>query len=137
MTGYPETIRERSGIYASDYRRSVAFRHRVTANFARLVIPHSLGILTAFRDIQPQAPSHVLIIPNEHIPTAADVSEEHEATLGHMLVVAAKIARDEGIDENGYRLIINCKDDGHQEVNHLHMHLLGGRPLGRMLAAAR
>lgn len=93
--------------------------------------------VTAFTDIQPQAPCHVLIIPNEHIPTAADVTEQHEKTLGHMLVVAARIAREQGIDESGYRLIINCKDDGHQEVNHLHMHLLGGRPLGRMLSAKR
>ncbi len=91
--------------------------------------------VTAFKDIQPQAPCHVLIVPNEHIPTAADVTEAHEKTLGRMMVVAARIAREHGIDESGYRLIINCKDDGHQEVNHLHMHLLGGRPLGRMLAA--
>jgi len=91
--------------------------------------------VTAFKDIQPQAPCHVLIVPNEHIPTAADVTADHESTLGHMLVVAAQIAREQGIDQSGYRLIINCKDDGHQEVNHLHMHLLGGRRLGRMLSA--
>ena len=93
--------------------------------------------VTAFRDIQPQAPCHILIIPNEQIETASDVKPEHEALMGHMMVVAAKIAHDEGIDESGFRLIVNCKDDGHQEVNHLHMHLLGGRRLGRMLAATR
>ena len=63
-----------------------------------------------------------------------DVTEEDENTLGHMFVVAKKIARDLGIAESGYRLLINCREDGGQEVFHLHMHLLGGRKLGPMLA---
>ena len=90
--------------------------------------------VTAFRDIHPQAPSHILIIPNKPIPTVNDVSEEDEAALGHLFVVAAKLAREEGIDEDGYRLLVNCGRHGGQEVYHLHMHLLGGRPLGRMVA---
>ena len=90
--------------------------------------------VTAFRDINPKAPVHILIIPNKLIPTVADVKEEDEAVLGHMVTVAAKIARDEGIAANGYRLLINCKEHGGQEVYHLHMHLFGGRPLGPMLA---
>ncbi len=90
--------------------------------------------VTAFKDIHPQAPVHVLIVPNKEIPTVDDVTPEDEALLGHMFVVAKQIARDQGIDESGYRLLINCKGDGGQEVNHLHMHLLGGRRLGPMLA---
>ena len=89
--------------------------------------------VTAFRDIQPQAPTHILIIPNKAIPTVNDVTAEDEAVLGHLFVVAAKLAREEGIAEDGYRLIINCNRDGGQIVFHLHMHLLGGRPMGRMV----
>lgn len=89
-------------------------------------------LVTAFRDLSPQAPVHVLIVPNEAVPTAADVTREHEAALGRMFTVARHIAEAEGLDE-GYRLIVNCKEHGGQEVRHLHMHLLGGRPLGPML----
>ena len=89
--------------------------------------------VTAFRDIQPQAPTHILIIPNKAIPTVNDVTTEDEALLGHLFVVAAKLAHEEGIAEDGYRLIINCNRDGGQLVFHLHMHLLGGRPMGRMV----
>lgn len=92
------------------------------------------GTVTAFRDIAPKAPVHVLIVPNKPIPTAADVTTEDEAVLGRMITVARKLAEQEGISDNGYRLIINCKDHGGQEVPHLHLHLLGGRPLGPMLA---
>ena len=90
-------------------------------------------LVTAFRDINPAAPTHVLIVPNHVIPTVDDVSEADELALGRLFTVAKKIAREEGIDENGYRLIINCKQHGGQEVYHLHMHLLGGQPLGPML----
>jgi len=91
-------------------------------------------LVTAFRDIAPQAPSHILIIPNVLIPTVNDVTAEHEAALGRLFTVAAKIAEQEGIAEDGYRLIMNCNRHGGQEVYHIHMHLLGGRPLGPMLA---
>lgn len=90
-------------------------------------------LVTAFRDISPQAPTHILIIPNILIPTMNDVTLEHEATLGRMMTTAAKIAEQEGIAENGYRLIVNCNRDGGQEVYHIHMHLVGGRTLGPML----
>lgn len=91
-------------------------------------------LVTAFRDISPRLPTHVLIVPNQHIPTIDDVTAEDEATLGRMLTVARKIARDEGIHENGYRLIINCGEHGRQEVPHIHMHLLGGDDVGPMIA---
>ena len=90
-------------------------------------------LVTAFRDISPQAPVHVLIVPNVLIPTAADVEPEHEAALGRMFTVAAKVAEEAGL-QRGYRLIVNCKSHGGQEVYHLHMHLVGGQPLGPMLA---
>jgi histidine triad (HIT) family protein len=91
-------------------------------------------LVTAFRDINPQAPTHILIIPSKLIPTANDVTAEDEITLGRMITVAAKLAAQEGIAADGYRLMINCNRHGGQEVYHLHMHLLGGRPLGPMLA---
>ena len=90
--------------------------------------------VTAFRDINPQAPTHILIIPNKIIPTVNDVSEADEATLGHMFIVARDLARSEGIADDGYRLLVNCGEHGNQEVLHLHMHLVGGVQLGRMLS---
>jgi histidine triad (HIT) family protein len=89
--------------------------------------------VTAFRDINPQAPVHILIVPNKLIPTANDVLPEDEQLIGHMFVVARTIAAQEGIAESGYRLLVNCNRDGGQEVYHLHLHLLGGRRLGPML----
>ncbi|PHM63713.1 purine nucleoside phosphoramidase [Xenorhabdus ishibashii] len=91
-------------------------------------------LVTAFRDISPQAPTHVLIIPNVLIPTINDVTADHELTLGRLFTVAAKIAKEEGIAEDGYRLIMNCNRHSGQEVFHIHMHLVGGRPLGPLLA---
>ena len=89
-------------------------------------------LVTAFRDIHPQAPVHVLIVPNHVIPTAADVTEADEPALGRLLLVARKVAEQEGIADDGYRLIVNCRGHGGQEVDHLHLHLLGGEPLGPM-----
>ncbi len=90
-------------------------------------------LVTAFRDINPIAPIHILIVPNKYIPTVNDVTKEDERVMGRMLLAAKKIAEQEGIAESGYRLLINCNEDGGQEVFHVHMHLLGGRPLGPML----
>jgi histidine triad (HIT) family protein len=91
-------------------------------------------LVTAFRDVAPRVDSHILIVPNKHIATVNDVTSEDELTLGRMITVAKKLAKEEGIDEKGYRLIINCNNDGGQEVYHIHMHLLGGQPLGAMLS---
>ncbi len=90
--------------------------------------------VTAFRDINPQMPVHILIIPNKLIPTVNDVTPEDEGMLGHMFIVAKQVAEQEGIAEDGYRLIMNCGPHGHQEVMHMHMHLVGGRPVGRMIS---
>jgi histidine triad (HIT) family protein len=89
--------------------------------------------LIAFEDIRPAAPVHILIVPNKPIPTANDIADEDEVLIGHMVLVARRIARERGIADSGYRLIINCNSDGGQEVYHLHLHLLGGRPLGPMV----
>lgn len=94
-------------------------------------------LVTAFRDIHPQRPTHVLIIPNRHIPSVDDVTADDEATLGRLFTVARQIARDEGISDSGYRLIINCGEHGRQEVPHIHMHLLGGDDVGPMLTRKR
>ena len=83
--------------------------------------------VTAFRDINPVSPTHVLIIPNEHIASVNDLTRDDEALVGHMFTVAQQIAADEGINESGYRLIINTGPDGGQEVFHIHLHLLGGQ----------
>lgn len=81
-----------------------------------------------FRDINPQAPTHVLVVPRKPIATLDDVSEDDAALASHLLLVAKKIAADEGLAD-GYRIVINCGADGGQSVDHLHMHLLGGRKL--------
>lgn len=91
-------------------------------------------LVTAFRDISPKAPSHILIIPNKLIPTVNDVTEDDELALGRMFTVARKLAKEEGISEDGYRLQVNCNRHGGQEVYHIHMHLLGGKHLGPMLS---
>jgi histidine triad (HIT) family protein len=91
-------------------------------------------LVTAFRDISPKAPTHILVIPNKVIPTINDVETADELALGRMITVASKLAAKEGIAEDGYRLLINCNEHGGQEVFHIHLHLLGGQPLGPMLA---
>ncbi|GGY89934.1 MULTISPECIES: purine nucleoside phosphoramidase [Shewanella] len=91
-------------------------------------------LVTAFRDIAPKAPVHLLIVPNHVIPTINDVKASDEQALGRMFTVAAKLAEEAGIAEDGYRLIVNCNEYGGQEVFHVHMHLLGGEPLGPMLS---
>ena len=90
-------------------------------------------LVTAFRDINPAASTHVLIVPNKLIATVNDLTEDDEQIAGRMLLVAKKLAEQEGIAEDGYRLIINCNRHGGQEVYHLHLHLIGGRPLGPMI----
>ena len=90
--------------------------------------------VTAFRDINPQAPIHILIVPNKVIPTVNDLTEADQMVAGKLLLVAQKLAAEAGIAENGYRLLINYNAHGGQEVFHLHLHLIGGRPLGPMLA---
>ena len=86
-------------------------------------------LVYAFRDIEPQAPVHILIIPKEHIASANDLNDRNCAIVGHIFSVAAKIAKSEGIEKGGYRIVNNCGADGGQTVGHLHFHMLGGRSL--------
>jgi len=84
----------------------------------------------AFRDIGPKAPVHILVIPKKDIARVSEAMTEDEPLLGHLLTVVAQIARQEGVDETGYRLVINKGRDAGESVPHLHVHLLGGRALG-------
>ena len=90
-------------------------------------------LVTCFRDINPVAPTHILIVPNCEIASVNDFEETDERLAGHMLLVARRLAREEGIAESGYRLILNCNRDGGQEVMHVHLHLVGGRRMGPMV----
>lgn len=84
----------------------------------------------AFKDISPQAPIHFLVIPKKPIATTNDISEEDEALVGYLHRVAAKVAKDLGVAEQGYRTVMNCNADGGQTVYHIHLHVLAGKPLG-------
>ncbi len=84
----------------------------------------------AFNDINPQAPMHALVIPRKHIPTTNEIPDEDTALVGHMVQVAAKIAKQNGYDESGYRTVFNCNTHGGQTVYHIHLHVLAGKPLG-------
>ena len=87
-------------------------------------------LVLAFRDINPQAPTHILIIPKIEIPKVTDIrGSEHSELLGAMFDAANQIAKDEGVDEEGFRLVFNCGPKGGQEVYHIHMHLMGGRQM--------
>jgi len=87
----------------------------------------------AFRDINPVAPVHLLIIPKKHIPSLAHLPEAESPLIGHMVNIANQLARGEGVSESGYRLAMNCGEEGGQLVPHLHLHLLGGRKLSDKL----
>ncbi len=88
---------------------------------------HKDDLVTAFRDIRPRAPVHVLVIPNEHIPSAADLTAAHGEVLARMFEVARRIAEQENVLASGYRLVINVGPAAGQSVDHLHLHVLGGR----------
>jgi histidine triad (HIT) family protein len=104
--------------------------------FARIIrreiparIEHEDDLCLAFHDVAPQAPVHVLVIPKRQLPSLAEATEADSPLLGHLVAVAAVLARKLGLTD-GYRLVVNCGQDGGQTVHHLHVHLLGGRPLG-------
>lgn len=89
---------------------------------------HEDDVCVAFNDLSPQAPTHILIIPRDHVDSLEKASGEQKETLGHLLLTAAEIARKQGYAEDGYRVVINTNADGGQTVFHLHVHLLAGRP---------
>jgi histidine triad (HIT) family protein len=86
-------------------------------------------LVSAFRDINPVAPTHILIIPNQHVQDSNMLGEEHKDVAAQMLLVVSDIAKSEGIDQSGYRLIMNTGPDGNQEVMHMHLHLIGGQKM--------
>ena len=81
----------------------------------------------AFRDLNPQAPTHVLIVPRQHIATINDIDDEHQALVGSLFTAAKSIAANEGLSDDGYRVVMNCNEAAGQTVFHIHLHLLGGR----------
>lgn len=99
-------------------------RREIPAN-----IVYETDQVLAFRDIDPKAPVHILIIPKQHIRTVNDIRADQATVVGEMVLAAQAIAAQEGIAESGYRLVMNCNDDGGQSVFHIHLHLLGGRHL--------
>ena len=93
-------------------------------------VVHQDDELTAFRDIRPQAPTHILIVPNVHIASTNEMTDEHVALMGRIVQLAAVLAHQEGIAAGGYRLVVNTGPNAGQSVGHFHLHLLGGRRLG-------
>jgi histidine triad (HIT) family protein len=110
----------------------------VFCRIARKEIPSTLlhddPDVVAFEDIHPRAKVHVLVVPKRHLATANELGAGDEPLAGRLLVVASEIAKRRRIDSDGYRLIVNCNRHGGQEVLHLHLHLLGGEPLGAMIS---
>jgi histidine triad (HIT) family protein len=100
---------------------------KIVANEAKATIVYRDEQVTAFRDLHPVAPTHILIIPNKHIESVNALDVEDEQLMGHIFTTAHRLAKDEGIDKNGYRIITNTGLDGGQTVFHLHLHLIGGR----------
>ncbi len=102
---------------------------RIVAGEIAAGIVHSDAHAVVFRDVNPQTPVHLLVIPREHVESLNDTGRSDELLLGHLLRVAARAANEAGISESGYRTVINTGADGGQSVFHLHVHVLGGRPL--------
>lgn len=90
---------------------------------------HEDELCIAFHDISPQAPVHVLVVPKQHIPRVAEASATDQSVLGHLLLTAASVAKKLGLEQSGFRVVINNGRDGGETVPHLHVHVLGGRPL--------
>lgn len=89
--------------------------------------------ILSFKDINPAAPIHILVIPKKHIKSLAQLQEQDEALIGKIYTVINKVAQEQGVKEKGYRVIVNCGEDGGQEVGHLHFHLLAGKKLGEKI----
>jgi histidine triad (HIT) family protein len=103
---------------------------KIVAGQIPAVIVYKTDQVTAFRDVNPQLPTHVLIVPNDHVPNTEALEPENDALVGSVVRAAREIARQEGLSERGYRLVINAGPDALNSVPHLHVHLLGGRAMG-------
>jgi histidine triad (HIT) family protein len=106
---------------------------KIIAKEIPATIVYQDNLVTAFKDINPVAPVHILIVPNIEIASTNDVMPDHEQLLGHLFTVAKQVAKEQGVAESGYRLIVNNGSDSGQEVAHLHVHLIGGRKLGPLV----
>ena len=93
-------------------------------------IVHESDQILAFRDTNPQAPTHILLIPKEHVPSVREITDKHAKWLVELMRTAAHLAKAEGVDQSGWRIVANVGPDAGQTVHHLHVHLLGGRPMG-------
>jgi histidine triad (HIT) family protein len=102
---------------------------RIVAGGAPADVLHETDTVVAFRDLRPQAPAHILLIPKEHIEDLTEIGDEHGTVLVDIVKAAAHLAETEGIHESGWRLVANVGPDAGQSVYHLHFHLLGGRPM--------
>ena len=102
---------------------------RIVANQATANILYRDEQVTAFRDTRPVGPTHLLIVPNKHIDSLNTIQEEDDALLGYLFAVARRLAVKEGVDQSGYRLVLNTNKDAGQSVFHLHLHLIGGRSM--------
>jgi len=114
----------------SNEKKSIIFKNIVLRKCFSIIV-HQDELVTAFEDKHKLAPIHILIIPNNYIQSMNYIKSEDKLLLGHMLYVSTKLAKKFNISKNGYRLIINCNKHGGQEVPYLHVHLLGGRKLGK------
>jgi len=106
---------------------------KIAAGEAPADMVHQEEEFVAFRDILPQAPIHILVIPRTHITSSADLTEGQEWLAGRLITIAKSLAEKEGIADRGYRLVVNCGSEGGQQVPHLHLHLIGGRKLSGSL----
>ncbi|MBN1459620.1 MAG: histidine triad nucleotide-binding protein [Armatimonadetes bacterium] len=102
---------------------------RISSGELESSIVHQDDVVVAFRDINPQAPTHIVLIPRKHIPSLSHIANIDDGIVGHIIRIAAMIAQTEGIADDGYRLVANCGPAAGQSVDHLHFHLLGGRNL--------
>jgi histidine triad (HIT) family protein len=103
---------------------------RIVAGEESAQVVHATDSILAFRDINPQAPTHIQLIPKEHVESAAELEDRHAGMLADLFQAASHLAKAEGIDASGWRLVTNVGRDGGQHVFHLHFHLLGGRRMG-------
>lgn len=103
---------------------------KIAAGDSPATILYDDGRVLAFRDINPQAPVHVIVIPRRHIPTLNDLTPDDAELIGQLFLAASQVASDLGVAGSGYRTLINCNRDGGQDVFHVHMHLLAGRMMG-------
>ncbi len=103
---------------------------RIAAGEVPADVVYQDDLVVAFRDITPRAPTHLLVVPRKHIPSLSDVDASDEALVGHIVQVAAQLAKSEGVGESGFRIVANCGLQAGQSVDHVHFHLLGGRALG-------